>query len=71
MNTLLKRLAARLLPEITAEAACTETFYEYSCKCVGCGTPARQIRRGCRYCNGAKACSAWTETGKTCSASCC
>jgi hypothetical protein len=71
MRTALKRAAARLLPEITAEAACTEYFYEYRCVCTGCTTPVRRDRRQCRVCDGVKRCSAWTRIGTCGAASCC
>ncbi len=66
-------LPARLLPAVTAEAACTEYFYEYRCNancCTVCGGSYKRQRRNCRYCNGVKSCSTWSCTTTVCSGRC-
>jgi hypothetical protein len=70
MRTGLLRLAALVLPTVTAEAACTDPYYEYRCICQTCTTYARRQRRTCRLCNGTKTCSAWVWNGN-CTTKCC
>ena len=73
MNGLTRRLgvaAAEVLPRATAQAACTESWFEYRCICCGCSRPMCRQRRSCRACDGRKLCTSWTTIG-TCSGSCC
>jgi hypothetical protein len=66
-------LPARLLPAVTAEAACTEYFYEYRCDygcCTGCSLNQKRQRRNCRICNGVKSCSTWACTTVNCNTRC-
>jgi hypothetical protein len=73
MRTALHRFedtVLRLLPRATAQAACTDSFYEYRCACCGtCGSGNRQ-QRVCRYCNGTKSCSGWLCTSTRCAKTC-
>jgi hypothetical protein len=53
------RLTRLVLPQTTAQAACTEYFDEYRYAfCNACHGTCRQ-KRSCHVCNGVKSCSLW------------
>jgi hypothetical protein len=59
-----------VLPRVTAQAACTEGWWQY--RCVTCGGCKCRQRRWCRACNGVVTCGGWQGISScACGGPCC
>lgn len=62
--------AAAVLPHVTAQAACTDGWWQY--RCVSCGVCKCRQRRWCRACNGTITCGGWRGVSScACGGACC
>lgn len=62
-----------VLPRIDAQAACAETWTEYTSAYYCCGTCGRACKkyRYCQWCNGVVSCGSWRCSTSQCRAQSC